>query len=54
MKTSRKIVAMLMIALVAVFAFAGCSSASGKAQNTASSAKQETKSESKSEKQPAR
>ena len=50
MKTSRKIVAMLMIALVAVFAFAGCSSSSGKAQNTASSAKQETKSESKSEK----
>lgn len=50
MKTSRKIVAMLMIALVAVFAFAGCSSASGKAQNTASSVKQETKSESKSEK----
>lgn len=41
---------MLMIALVAVFAFAGCSSSSGKAQNTASSAKQETKSESKSEK----
>ena len=41
---------MLMIALVAVFAFAGCSSSSGKAHNTASSAKQEIKSESKSEK----
>lgn len=41
---------MLMIALVAVFAFAGCSSSSGKAHNTASSAKQETKSESKNEK----
>ena len=50
MKTPRKIVAMLMIALVAVFAFAGCSSSSGKAHNTASSAKQETKSESKNEK----